>query len=329
MAFYRMTKGSSSGGPDYSYTCSINNGGSLTPLTSLNNYFISNHTFSDAIVIGNNITDCNHMFYHCYNYNNVVTFGENVRNCVSMFDNCFNLNQSLVLPNNIINCFNMFRGCNNLRAVSGLGDRPIDVSGMFENCYNLDCSFTIYNNFKHVQNMFRNCNNLNSEIFLKIQNCSDLLWGHRNFNNVVHFDENVYFCNGLFGECTSFNCPVTLPASFRSGYEMFYNCTSFSQQKFYIPANAASCANMFEGCTNFTGSVYINGNGQYFSGIGMFYNCNRQLLKSVFCNNIAVLNKTSASTSLVGEDITWTATSHGFYNTYFNIYIFNNYYSML
>jgi hypothetical protein len=46
---------------------------------------------------------------------------------------------------------------------------------------------------------------------------------------------------------------------------------------------------------------------------------------NIFCNNLYLLNGNGAGNSIVGQKITWKSQTNGYYNSVYNIYLYNNY----
>lgn len=123
------------------------------------------------------------------------------------------------------------------------------------------------------------------------------------FNNVVEIGNNIVQAIYTFNNCKNFN------------------------QNIIIPQRVIDCRNMFHGCTNFGQNIYIKGNtNRTINTVNMLQSMNNSLRKNIWFNSSlnAQFNK-SDNNSLVGNSITWTPMTNGFYNEVYNIYCYSNY----
>ena len=170
-----------------------------------------------------------------------------------------------------------------------------------------------------------------------------------NFNQPITIPENVTVVTNMFHSCTNFNQPITIPENVTNVTNMFYNCASFNQP-ITFPNGVSSIRGALDGCTNFNQPIHIKsttnaglllrgctsfGSSVYFtnpptypsSTTGMFCNCNRMLIKSVYCNNAEKMINYTNNQSIVSNNIRWfeMEDGNGYFNFYYNVYIYNNY----
>ena len=230
-----------------------------------------------------------------------IVIGNNIKSCVYMFNNCRGFNQNVSIGRNVTNCYGMFSLCTQLNT-------PINVPFNVESCVL----------------MFYGCNNFNSDVEIKGNaNCSHMFEYCSNFDANVKINDNVKDCSYMFNACIGLNKIVNVPAKAENIERMFQNCHEYHASNIIIPKNVESCFYTFAECTNIEGNIYIN-NSSISSVIGMLYRKDNAKRINVFCNNIRAINANN-SYSLISGSIVWTATSNGYFNESYNIYLYNNY----
>jgi hypothetical protein len=217
------------------------------------------------------------------------------------------------------------------------------MDGLFSNCNLFNQPVNVgyssdYNGTMSVLTPFNNALNFNSPIrFVDLGNDTG------NLNIMI---------NGLFTMCPNYNQPFTVPPQTNSLTFLCYgankfnspiifencrercHCTSILRfavafnQEMTFPSNVIGVVNAFENCTSFGNNVYFKGNvSRALSTMGMFRNCNKSKRKYIWCNSVLTNNFLGKTTgdSVTGTAITWTAITNGYYNSTYNIYIYNNY----
>lgn len=223
--------------------------------------------------------------------NSVITDGEylignNVARVDGMFKNCVNFNGHVTMPSGIENCAYMFNGCSNFNQSVVFPDDVTSLAFTFDECSLFNQEVSIPSNVTNCLGTFRECSNLNKAIF---------------------FSDNITDMGSMFSGCSNFSQNVT------------------------VGANVTRIASLLYGCTSFKANVYIKGDATgrtYTFRTNLFGNCNNSLRKNVWFNSSlnALMNETINYT-IAGGAVTWTDMSdrHGFYNTAYNIYCYNNY----
>lgn len=245
-------------------------------------------------------------------------------NAAFMFDNGTPPQEDIIIGNNIINCAYMFRNCSTFNQNVSIGRNVTDCVGMFLSCGQFNTPITIPSNVASTAYMFHNCSNFCSDVEIKGSlNCARMFEYCSDFDANVKINDNVIDCNGMFNACIRLNKIVNIPSKAENIIEMFRNCREYHASNIVIPKNVKSCQYVFINCSNIEGNIYIN-NANITSVAAMLQGKNVSKRINVFCNNIRAINA-SNSYSIVGSSIVWTATSNGYYNQSYNIYLYNNY----
>lgn len=132
-------------------------------------------------------------------------------------------------------------------------------------------------------------------------------------------------CYGMFADNAIVNDPVIIGRAVNRTDLMFYNCANFNQDV-DIHGGIVSCSGMFENCKNFAKNIYFHSRTSAINTQRLLANTNNSLRKNVWFqkNMNTYFNNTDAS-SIVGQQITWTGITNGFYNAAFNVYCYYNY----
>ncbi len=324
----------------------------LPKLNKCSHMFYDCRFFNSKIVMqgaGNYMLNADFMFWRCGNYNQDFTFNNRLSG-ISMFQNCKNLN-SLISIGRIDVGINMFHTCVNYNQpftlnvkalATQLGASGVNCSGMFYGCGNLNSPITINvsgseNAVKlgEFNNMFSQCSAFNSVVNLvttenidktkMLMNCDNMFRDCTNFNQPVSLCVNTG--TSMFSGCSKLNKSVDFSDSCSVVNYAFTNCVSYNQDT-TLKGSVNFAYKCFLGCTAFGKNVYIKSRNTSFHAGGMFTNCNNALRKNIWFNSVlnGRFNWTNVN-SLAGATITWTdmTDKHGFYNTAYNIYCYNNY----
>ena len=206
----------------------------------------------------------------------------------------------------------MFTGCSNYRG------------------YGFNQPITLYNNVTNCAQMFNNCSY---------------------FNQPVNIPDSVINCHAMFSTCLLLNKPVTIGNSVTDCSSMFFQCRYFNQS-IIIPDSVTNCSSIFYWCDKMSGditfgnnvinmsyavfannrstiNIYINNTSSDVNVSGLLhsnYPHGYDNTAYIFCNNIEILNK-STTGSIIGNNdpITWEEVTNGYYNSQYNVYIYNNY----
>ena len=139
-------------------------------------------------------------------------------------------------------------------------------------------------------------------------------------SGVIVEGDHIGFSNTIFTNVSN----VIISKDIKSCYYMFNNVSGLNHV--IIHANVTNCSHMFRSLKGTT-NIYINIDPSQTTHNfrNMLYNKSNSYRTRIFCNNLSYLNKTTTSTSIVGATITWTTVTHGYYNSTYNIYLYNNY----
>lgn len=279
-------------------------GGGGEPISVLadgSRFFLS---FNQPVVIDNASTNCSSLFLEMQSFNCPVNIPNNVIDCSAMFMQCYSFNLPVVIPDNVVNCSQMFMQCNVFNQLITLPNNTVNCSYMFASDIIFNQPITIPNKVNNCGGMFKSCHN---------------------FNQPVNIPDSVTNCGWMFTNCYNFNSPVTIGNNAVNCSYMFENCNNFNQSV-TIPRSVVNCSNMFALCKNMSGNIYIANSSLNSNNVrGLLRGTGGAHRRNVFCNNIGVLSGTSSSNSLIGATILWTSTTNGYYNSTYNIYIYNNY----
>ena len=253
-------------------------------------------TFDEPIVIGDQLYQCN--LYGCKYLNSPVSLGNGLINCDRMFQQCENFNQPIIIPNNVISC-----------------------NHMFAHCFSFNQPIIIPNNVIHCQNMFQNCRNLQSHIIIG-ENANDLYYMFDNCRlanfSVTFLGENPRDCQRMFMNCTGLNTPITIPKGTYNCWGTFYYCYNYGQEVI-IPSTVNHCGYMFYGVTSNNLTVKYCP-PEVVNVENMFYLFN-------YYNTTIYTNNASRFLSRIWGQIspTWETITNGYYNSTYNIHIYNDY----
>lgn len=132
-------------------------------------------------------------------------------------------------------------------------------------------------------------------------------------------------CYGMFAENATINVPVTIGRAVNRSDYMLRNCINFNQN-LNVHGGVVSCVGMLDGCTKFSKNVYFHARNSAINASGLLANTSNALRKNVWfqTNMNTYFNNTDAS-SIVGQPVTWTAITNGYYNAAFNVFCYYNY----
>lgn len=262
-----------------------------------------NNTASYTAIVGDDLvkTTASYMFSNGNAPQEDIVIGNNIIGCEYMFMNCPSFNQNVSIGRNVTNCIGMFAYCNHFNT-------PITIPLNVASCIS----------------MFAYCNNFSSDVEIKGNpNCAQMFANCDNFDANVNMNDNITSCYRMFIDCHRYNKKVYIPAKAVDIYQMYRNCYEVHANNIIIPKDVIHCIGVFSNCTNIEGNIYIN-NANISSISGMLLGKNSSKRVNVFCNNIRAINA-SNSDSIIGSSILWTATTNGYYNQPYNIYLYNNY----
>lgn len=241
------------------------------------------------------------LYAYGQNYTEVSAYAE-INTVFTNADEFYNFNEALTIGNRVTNCMYLLSGAKGFNQPIIIPNSVTTCSGMFYGCSNFNYPINIPESVLECVSMFRNC---------------------VNFNSVVNMSNNLKSCAEMFQDCWKYNQPVNIPNSVNNCYSMFYKCNNFNQP-ITIPNGVVSCSGMFSYCMNFSSNIFIPNNSD-INICRMLASTNNSLQKNIWCNNIAIINRNTASTSVTGTAIEWTAMTNGYYNEAYNIYLYNNY----
>lgn len=167
---------------------------------------------------------------------------------------------------------------------------------------------------------FSNNTIFNDEVTIgdRVFSCNFMFLSCTNFNQNVNIPDNVKYCRGMFSGCTNFNQNVIIPENVSDCVHMFNGCTNFTNKNIILPANVGNCIGMFIHIPNLSINLYVNGTNK-LNFIFSYYSNGAMARKNIFCSDFNI------AYNVLGWDIGWTNATNCKYNTYYNIYIYNNY----
>ncbi len=132
-------------------------------------------------------------------------------------------------------------------------------------------------------------------------------------------------CRGMFDGNTTINAPILIGRAVNTCAEMLNGCTNFNQN-LDLHGEIVNCYKMLCGCTSFAKNLYFHSRTKAINTVGILENTSNLLRKNIWFQPSmnTYFNNTDAS-SVVGQPITWTAISNGYYNAAFNVYCYYNY----
>lgn len=236
-----------------------------------------------------------------------VTIGSHINNAYSMFYHAY-LDCPVTVPGTIKDCINMF-------SFSHFNDH-----------------LTLENGINRIDYMFYNAYTFNQPLVVpdSVTTAPCLFFYARAFNSRVILGNNVTNCKSMFQNASSYNQPTIIPINVTSTHSMFYNADSFNSPVVIKAWNNIAVYFMFNNCPNYGQNVIFtdpNLVGVVNNDIwyrGMFLSHNKSVRVNIFAYNPQLFTRTEAGNSLTNTAITWAATTNGYYNALWNIYILNN-----
>ena len=243
----------------------------------------------------------------------IVEYGTRVtpataNNCANMFRANVTFNQPVVIGSDVTLCSYMFSSASNFNQPVIIGQNVTDCVGMFNYAMAFNQPLIIPD---------------------KVTSCASMFNFAQGFNQPVIIGSSVSNCLAMFWHAIKFNQPVMIPKSVTSCASMFSDIWEYNQS-ITIPSGVTNCRRMFNNCKNFGGdgkAIYINVSPSQTTHdfIGLLRAKNNSLRMNIFCSDLSLLTGTASANSIVNAAISWTATTNGYYNAVYNIYLYNNY----
>lgn len=241
------------------------------------------------------------MFYNNRYFNSEIFIGDNVGQCSSMLEKCNNFNSEIHFGKNVINAANMLYNCNNFNLPLVLGNKMVDISGMLDNCLRFNHDIIIPDS---------------------VENCSYLFIGCSYFNSNIKMSNNARNCYYMLAS-TAFNRPFTIPESAEDCEGIFYR--SPFNQDIIIPENVTSISVLLAYDTDFGKNIYVKGLPSCTGMLGGKSNSKRV---NIFCTDASnFIDKENGVITIwqVDNGVNWTPMTNGYYNSTYNVYIYDNY----
>ena len=264
--------------------------------------FMACYSFNQPITIPTDFRDASYMFAECPLFNQYVDEGYQLENCSHMFANCTNFDQTIYLSSQLKNSSYMFDNCINFNTFSNPeieidpGMIPINCSHMFNNCTNLNLeSVYLGSKCEDLSYMFANCLNLIGYIYIDDADHSyyddngNLQWITRN-------------CSHMFANCTNLSGNIHIQYGTSNYDQMFWNTPNVTDIYFNLQGSPFTRFNF----TNILDTASLNTSIQHNLHCASF-------VDSALCNYI-----------LGNEAWTNMEDGNGYYNTQYNLYIYNN-----
>lgn len=294
--------------------------------------------FGDMLVgITNNFTTFSRV---CNNFNGPIIFGNSMQSGFTQFSNsAFNNRIEIHYNGTRVNSAStLYDLCNMQQAFLNATyfnstitfteeNNPnvkFSLNMMFSNCFAFNQPFNIPMGCDIMSYLFRNCTNFNSRVLIK----RDKL------------NPTVYNAHYIFQNCFVFNQPIAIPkgANFSGSPGYFFECRNLNQPvaiccsdfQTLMGTTGIQLIYMFRNCSAMASNIILFGNNFNSSNVLNSYmmlngkdNAKRV---NIYCPNpvinTGIVNNTKSG--VTGVPMTWTATTNGFYNAAYNIYILNN-----
>jgi hypothetical protein len=291
------------------------------------------NNFNELLVIGNKVTNCYGLLSGAIAYNQPITIPNDVNSCAQMFYNCKNFNQPITLPDSLKECTYMFYGCESFDQAVVLPNGVTYCSHLFENCTNFNQPITIPNSVTSCEDMFNGCTSFNqpvtipniTESSIYSKSIEGMFYECYEFNQPLVIPNGIKSCGHILMYCYNFNSPITIGTNVISCNQLLTGCNNFNQD-ITFPKNVASIFIGLQGTTSFGKNVFINNASITQSNVyRLFQDCNNSLQKNIWCNNLTPFLGNKYANSIAMADITWTEMTNGYYNSVYNIYLYNNY----
>ena len=261
----------------------------------------------------------------------VIRFGDNVTNMCRTFNNCRNFNRPVIIGNNVTDLSYTFSSAQKFNQPITIPNSVTDMSYTFNRASSFNQPITIPNSVTNMSYIFNGVDSFNHPITIpnSVKNMAGTFSNTYFFNHPITIPNGVENISNIFSYARRFNQPITIPNSVKDASKAFMGCYNFNRS-ITISDNVENMINLLRGCERFSSNIYFNNSSTItnsFKITDMFSGCNELLKKSIYCNNAAPFIKyTYDSWSIVGGDVTWDALSdgNGYYNTYYNVYIYNN-----
>lgn len=240
--------------------------------------------------------------------NNICVLDAGVRmpvkepnNCSYMFENNEFINDPIYIGNTVTDCSYMFSNCQNFNNIIFMGDNVTNCSYMFNSCNNFNQSIQIPNNVINCSHMFDSC---------------------ENFNQNIQIPNNVTDCSYMFNWCTELNQNIQIPNSVTNCSYMF--SSSILKDIITIPSSVTDCSFMFSNCQLLSEIIIQEDENQPIHNFtGLIYNRPNNISLRIHCNNLSLITD-SSSNSIVNEPIMWSSMTNGYYNLFYNVFLYNN-----
>ena len=301
------------------------------------------------IHLGNNVEALNGTFAYCSNFNSPVTFNfsqDRSPRYNGVFYGCESFNQSISVPNVYSAEYTLDR-CSNFNNYVDFS-RAYDlrsITRFFYDCrnFNKEIHLSYCDKLYDLYEAFYNCRSFNSNIRLNWDSVEDIRgmmdrcesFGfncfYESFYNGLANGPNLNSASYAFAGCqnlmngyNSLTMANNITVNARDCSIMFENADIFRMGEFIFGTRVENLCACFQD-TQFIGNIYIL-NDQGCNVYAMLYNTPNYYGKTIYCHNLAIINKTSARESVTGYDMTWTQQSAGVYtNSAFGITISNQF----
>lgn len=189
---------------------------------------------------------------------------------------------------------------------------------------------------------------------------SSKLTGNAGFNAPIYFDEECImsqftsfisgcseynlrldlpksskYCGGMFGSCFAFNQPMLFSKNTNQLNSTFFRCNGFNQPVVIESNIITDFQSMFVNASNMYSNIIFthSENMNYNFSLAAACNCLNRMLDTqnhgerinIFAENLSIF--TNSNIYLVNSTVgvlTWSATTNGYYNSLYNIYVLNN-----
>lgn len=269
--------------------------------------YVATLNANTPIRTGPNVSQMAYAYENCKLIRGPVgAIGPKVTNMRYSFSNCFNLRGSPVCGPNVTSFEGTYYQCNKITG-SPAWSNTITSGGMaYFCCYLLNGKVTLPPHLDYVRYAYGYCRNVTGSPV-----CSD---------NVVNFYGTYCQCNLITGNFVCGNKVDDMGRAYES-------CRNLSGHAIVGP-NVSNAYIAYAGCTQIT-EAYIKSN-RLTNARGLFQGTPNTTRLNIFikpgagATTLQTLLGNVATNSITNTAITWTQSGQMYYNTAYNIYIYNN-----
>jgi len=270
-------------------------------------------------------TTLGNLFSPSLGFNSPVYMGNSVTSIGKGFNNCTWLNSPIFISDSIANLDNCFNTCVRLNSPIRIGNNVISMNYCFYQCYNFNQPISLPNTVQYLVRTFGLCDCFNQPITIpnSVINMSRTFLYCNDLNQPITISNSVKYMAGTFAGCKKFNQYINIPDGVLNVESCFSGCSNLNEYV-YFPRSVGNYQRCLENCTNFGKDILIyNNTPTYGSFNNMLGSTNNSRIKKIWCISTAA---NVIKYDVAGTGVAWDTLpdNNGYYNTAYNIYIYNN-----